>query len=558
METPAELRPFSSAPATLAPNPAAIIVPRRHHDILIEPPARQLADFLATSATFHTRGAAASDAEIASLARLARQELMRAMVWFAQETGFPVPPADSQNKPWVITGHQVEFYHPGVWSKVILAHALAARSGGLAIDLLVDHDTVDHLGFAVPHWNGPRLEKKTVTWAEASALPAEFLSAPQGEQKTQWLHTLEQFPLIQTDALGDFTHVLRQDSDSHYVPWMSRSRRTFENSFGIDVQHVPCSYLCSGVAWHGFALLWLRQSRNWCNIYNTALDQYRAENRIVNPGRPMPNLAVTTNELELPFWIYGNDQPRQRLVLKQNNGLYLQLESRRIDVADLMDGPLPAGGKLLCQRLAEAGLNLRPRALTLTMFVRLLLSDVFIHGIGGALYDQMTDRIMDQLFGVRPAYGCASAGWLLPLAQEMDVQQADIPQLKWQRHHVRSNPELLVPTAALTDKALGAVHQRRDLISAVARSLGEDRQNQRRRGEHWLQRRAKFQDLQEINAQLLAMFQPQVDALDQHMREAEVIQSNVAVASWREYFIALHPRASLQELIAEIQSRVQA
>ncbi len=558
METPAELRPVSPAPETLTPNPAAIIVPRRHHEVLIEPPAAQLAEFLVTARTTHAHDAAVPDTSIDSLASLARQELMDAMIWFARKTGFPPPSADSPAKPWVITGHQVEFYHPGVWSKVILAHALAAQSGGLAIDLLVDHDTVDHPGFAVPQWNGPRLERKTVTWTDASALPAEFLSSPQGGQKAQWLHTLEQFPLVQTDSLRDFTHVLRRDSDSHYVRWMSRSRRTFEHSFGMNVQHVPCSYFCSGVAWHSFVLLWLRHAHRWCNIYNSALDQYRIEQRIVNPGRPMPNLAVTSQELELPFWIYATDQPRHRLALQQDNGLYLQLESQRIDVTDLMTGELLTAAETLRRRMAAAALHVRPRALTLTMFVRLLLSDVFIHGIGGALYDQMTDRVMDQLFGVRPAYGCASAGWLLPVAREIDARQADVPRLKWQRHHLKSNPELLVPPSSLTGNALDASHQRRDLISGIAQSLAEDRREHRRRSEHWLRRRAKFRDLHEINAQLLALFQPQVDAMDRQMRRAEVIQNNVAVAFWREYFIALHPRASLQELIAEIQSRVQS
>ena len=563
METPAELRPISPTPETLTPDPAAIIVPRRHHEILIEPPAAELAQFLAVALAAFPAPARLSPAPYAgggrstdSLAALARQELMDAMSRFAQETGFSPPPTDSSAKPWVITGHQVEFYHPGVWSKVILAHALANQSGAMAVDLLVDHDTVDHLGCALPQWKGSRLERKMVTWADASALPAEFLSSPQGQQKAQWLHELQQFPLVQTDALRDFTHDLRQDSDADYVRWMSRARRNFEHSFGVNVQHVPCSYICSGLAWHNFVLLWLRHARNWCTIYNSALDQYRVEQRIVNPGRPMPNLAVTAQELELPFWIYPRDQPRHRLALYQDNGLHLQLGAWRIDVTDLMSGELLTAAETLRRRLTAADLHVRPRALTLTMFVRLLLSDLFIHGIGGAMYDQMTDRVMDQLFGVRPAYACASAGWLLPVAGEINQSGENISQLKWRQHHLKSNPELLGPPPSLAGEALDAAKQRRELISEIARSLTEDQRQHRRRGQHWLQRRAKFRDIHEINAQLLAMFQPQVDAMDLHMRQAEVTKHNVSVASWREYFIALHPRASLQELIAEIQSRV--
>ena len=552
-------RPSSQVlpPKTLIPDPAAIIVPRRHGEVLIEPPAAELAEFLTSARANTIRSGSRTPASIDILANLARRELMDAMIRFAGETGFSPPPPDAAVRPWVVTGHQVELYHPGVWSKVILTDALAKQSHALAIDLLVDHDTVDHLGCAVPRWIGPELEKQMATWAEASALPAEFLSSPQGgEEKTRWLSDLQQFPLVQTDSLREFTDQWQEDSDAHYVSWMSRSRRTFELSFGMDVQHVPCSYICSGLAWHSFVLLWLRQSHDWCKRYNTALDQYRLKQDITNPGRPMPNLALTEKEMELPFWIYADHQPRQRLALQNNNGLHVISANHRIDVTDLLNGDLLSAAEKLRQRLESVALRVRPRALTLTMFVRLLLSDLFIHGIGGALYDQMTDRVMDQLFGVHPAYACASAGWLLPLAEQINQRGANISQLKWRQHHLKSNPELLVPPSSLTDQAAGAAKRRQDLISEIARSLAEDRRQHGRRGPHWLQRRAKFRDLHDINARLLTMFQPQVEAMKLQMRQAEATPNNVSVASWREYFIALHPRASLQELIAEIQSRV--
>jgi hypothetical protein len=206
-------------------------------------------------------------------------------------------------------------------------------------------------------------------------------------------------------------------------------------------------------------------------------------------------------------------------------------------------------------RTIRSFLRVRPRALTLTMFVRLLLSDLFIHGIGGALYDQMTDQIMDQLFGVRPAYACASAGWLLPIAGHIDQSHADISQLKWRQHHLRSNPEQLAPKTALPGQALELSKQRHDLITSINQSLIADRREHRRRGLHWLQRRADFRQLHEINARLLTLFDPQVNQIASQMTSAELTQKNLSVASWREYFIALHPRASLQQLVAVIRSK---
>ena len=60
--------------------------------------------------------------------------------------------------------------------------------------------------------------------------------------------------------------------------------------------------------------------------------------------------------------------------------------------------------------------NLRPRALTLTLFARLCLGDFFIHGIGGGKYDEVTDAIIRDYFGIEPpAYQVLSATLHLPL-----------------------------------------------------------------------------------------------------------------------------------------------
>ncbi len=553
-------RPDTHPRNQLVPRPQAIVVPRRHGTILVEPSPANLVDFLTTPHQGRTLAAETvevSGIALSTLADLARRECMDAMARFARETGFDGPPADAVKRPWIITGHQVEFYHPGVWAKVILTDTLARRCNGLAIDLLVDHDTVEHLGFAIPYWSGARLEKRMVQWAATSNLPAEFLLAPQGDQKQHWLEEIEQFPLAASDSMRDFIESWRMDSQLEYVPWMSRARRRFEQAHRIHVHHVPCGYLCSGVAWHSFVLAWIRNARIWCDSYNAALDQYRLERGITKPGRPMPDLAIARHEIELPFWIYGDHQPRQRLVLNENNGLYLTCGTHRIDVADIMTGNLVAAGETLRQRLDAADLRVRPRALTLTMFTRLLLSDLFIHGIGGALYDQMTDQIMEQLFRACPAYACASAGWLLPVAAQIDQGQTDTADtfaLKWQRHHLRCNPELLVPAAQLTGVAMDLARQRRELIGRIAQSLAADRQEHRRRSSRWLQRRGDFRQLHDINRLLLARFAAQTDALDAQVAEAESVRENLLVAAWREYFLAMHPRESLESLIRAIHS----
>ena len=60
--------------------------------------------------------------------------------------------------------------------------------------------------------------------------------------------------------------------------------------------------------------------------------------------------------------------------------------------------------------LRRLGLRLGPRALSLTMFLRLFASDLFVHGIGGGHYDQVLDAILrDHLDLEPPTFAVASA-----------------------------------------------------------------------------------------------------------------------------------------------------
>src|SRR5207244_11160094 len=64
----------------------------------------------------------------------------------------------------------------------------------------------------------------------------------------------------------------------------------------------------------------------------------------------------------------------------------------------------------ICATPASDVRQLRPRALTLTLFARVCLGDFFIHGIGGGKYDEVTDVIIRDYFGLDPpAYQVLSA-----------------------------------------------------------------------------------------------------------------------------------------------------
>ena len=52
--------------------------------------------------------------------------------------------------------------------------------------------------------------------------------------------------------------------------------------------------------------------------------------------------------------------------------------------------------------LPRQGIRLRTRALTTTLFSRYILGDLFVHGIGGAKYDELGDELARGFFGIEP------------------------------------------------------------------------------------------------------------------------------------------------------------
>src|SRR5262249_26712737 len=67
--------------------------------------------------------------------------------------------------------------------------------------------------------------------------------------------------------------------------------------------------------------------------------------------------------------------------------------------------------------LERHGLKVRPRALTNTLFARLFLCDLFVHGIGGGKYDGLTDEIVRLFYGIEaPEFLVLSATLLLPIS----------------------------------------------------------------------------------------------------------------------------------------------
>jgi hypothetical protein len=139
------------------------------------------------------------------------------------------------------------------------------------------------------------------------------------------------------------------------------------------------------------------------------------------------------------------------------------------------------GGRQLIDWLGRHSLRLSPRALTLTMFLRLLAADQFVHGIGGARYDQVTDLLISRHFGLTPPrFAVTTATLLFPLA--VGRSRICLNCLTHEGHRLRHGllgdrkREILAEIAAFPRRSIQrslAFHNLHGALSAAAMSSTE-------------------------------------------------------------------------------------
>ncbi len=148
---------------------------------------------------------------------------------------------------------------------------------------------------------------------------------------------------------------------------------------------------------------WRHLPRLW-GIYNAAVAQYRRAYRLRSANHPVPDLARDGEWLEAPFWLWTSAAPKRRRLFAREQGDRLLVTDRaglEIELPPSPDADLSRAVDVLAD-LPARGIKLRTRALLTTLFGRLLLSDLFMHGIGGGKYDELTDLLIARFFGLEP------------------------------------------------------------------------------------------------------------------------------------------------------------
>jgi len=445
-----------------------------------------------------------------------------------------VPSEGDAEGPLVVTGHQAELFHPGVWVKNAWAYRIARAVDGVSINLVVDNDVARHTALVVPRrWReAGRIGAEAVPIAFAPPAPARTTEETPVEMAAIDAFTRRVKELVRATPMQApfemfaerFTAAVREGATT--VPEvLTATRRRIERDLGVENLELPVSLLAETDEFARFAADLIANARRFAPCYNRALQAYRKARHIRNRANPLPDLALGASRVEVPLWTWRRGGARQRLFLSEGALVSEDGELRA-------DGPDPRGAM---QRAAAAGYKIRPRALTMTMFVRLLLADTFIHGIGGANYDQVTDAIIAEYFGIQPpAIMTLSATLRLPLERPRVAAEDRVRVLRRLRD-LRYQPERFVSAKAGGEEPVRELlrEKRRLMESQAARAPGGPE---------------RFERFRAVNARLGEMSSTTREALEKELDEVVSAMAVDKTLSDREYGYPLHPLENIRAL----------
>ncbi len=407
----------------------------------------------------------------------------------------------SDNAPLLLAGHQPELSHSGVWVKNFALNGLAKKIGGIPLHLVVDNDTLKSTSLRFPVFTDRDPASVRLESLAFDTFSGEISYEDRGVEDAEHVCVFDSFA-DRAQALWSnwgyepllwraWHEAVHQDLDSRIGERFTATRQHFEREWGCDNLELPVSRLSQTSAFARFAQHILNDLPRFRLAYNTAIRTYRDANSIRSANHPAPDLA----EGEAPFWVRTGEGKRQRATASS-------------DVT-----------------------KLRPRALTLTLFARVCLGDFFIHGIGGGKYDEVTDTIIRDYFGITPpAYQVLSATLHLPLpafpSTANDLTRADrrVRDLRW-------NPQA-IPGA---DTELVREH------SALTA-------NEPPRGDH-AARREWFRKLHRVKERLRTGVAKGVSEAEEELRRVRSEVDANAILRRRDYPWVLYPEETLRPFL---------
>ena len=446
--------------------------------------------------------------------------------------------------PLLLTGHQPEWFHPGASAKNVAAARVAARLGGRASVLIVEHDVPHASAVRRPVLRDGRLD--AVAWRPPWPMPGQTYEQQADIDPAAWGAALREARAADAPGLSVFFERFLSGNGGDYVARWAAGIEALDRWLGVDFPAFFRSRTLSrlngvsSLSWGDFVRHLIAQHEALASAYNAALAEYRAARNIRGLRHPIPDLAVSPDRVELPLWAYRSFGPRHRIYAARQRDAVVVLAGDESIARGADIDAVSADGEL-------AGWRIRPRALTLTMYARLFVCDLFIHGLGGAKYDIIADGLIRRFFECPPpAYACVTATLHLPLPRR-PAAESDVHAAARRLRDARFNPQRL-----LADEAAGGDTRMRQRLAGLTErrtALIEQNDRLRREARHdHAARRATFEAIGQTNAAIAALSPGLEQRVAAALEAARDAARHNQIADARDWFYALYPRESLLSL----------
>ncbi|OGI05754.1 MAG: hypothetical protein A2Y40_02700 [Candidatus Margulisbacteria bacterium GWF2_35_9] len=256
----------------------------------------------------------------------------------------------------IMTGHQPTIYHSGILAKNLSLNTFAQETKTAAINIIIDTDSGNGGNIYYPSILNAEPEVQSISISDNSPLYLyqKIVGSNEIENTLNLIHTglttvslnfvtakskkvLSLYKQLSGMSLCEANTIARR--------YLSPSNHYYELPLSLILKSSYIQTLFSKILADGDA---------FSNQYNQALHTYRLDHKIKNNANPFPDLKPN----ETPFWL---------------------IDSSKKDRSSFFNSTKPEN----C--------FLAPKAFLITLLLRFCLSDLFIHGKGGAKYDQFLD-----------------------------------------------------------------------------------------------------------------------------------------------------------------------
>ncbi len=177
-----------------------------------------------------------------------------------------------------------------------------------------------------------------------------------------------------------------------------------------------------------------------------------------------------------------------------------------------------------------------------TLWARLLLGDLFVHGIGGAKYDQVTDVLIERFFGLSPpGFMVLSATLLLPVDRPQVTPERS-RHIRQQLRELEYHPEQYIDGSCRSRFA--PADGPSGLIAAKNRWVRTPQTPQNAR--------ARCRGIRQINEALQPWVAARRERLQRELAETLGALRTKQILGWREYGFCLYPESTLRRFLARL------